>query len=374
VRIGIDASFIDPGRVGGAEHMVVNLVEGLAASDDPADTVVVFTDHPWAAPDRIRFERPTGPGNRFTRISATLRPQLASFDALLFANYFTPPFPRSKTRPRFLTVIHDLQYLHAPENFSRRKRVWLRTAHEATLRLADSTVAISHDVRRDILARYGTRWGPRVHTIHNPVSWARFGEGEPGEAPPVERPYILAVAAHYPHKNLETLVRAVAELKRRGGHDDVALVLAGQLGRNLSGVAWTRPLDGLIEELGLTDSVHVTGYIDDRQLGVAYRHAAVFAFPSLFEGFALPVVEALGFGLPVLTTRRTAIPEVSLGLATYLDDPMNAVEMAGCLDDMLADPPAFRPGDEGVGKIRAAYAPERIGTAYRALLAGGVEG
>jgi glycosyltransferase involved in cell wall biosynthesis len=366
--MGIDASFIDPGRVGGAEHMVVNLVQGLAASSEADDTIVVFTDHPWAADPRVRFDALHGPGNRFTRITATLRPRLGAFDALLFTNYFTPPFPRTRHRPRFVTVIHDLQYRHVPSNFSGRKRAWLRASHEATLRLADETVAISHDVRRDILSSYGTRWAARVRTIHNPVSWTRFGD-EPGP-PPVPGPYVLAVAAQYPHKNLETLVRAFAELRARGGHDDVSLVLAGQLGSRLSGVAWTRPLDGLVEDLGVSDAVHVTGYLDDRSLGDAYRHAAVFAFPSLFEGFALPVVEALGFGLPVLTTTRSAIPEVTMGLATYLEDPMDTGAMAARLAEMVEDPGAFAPGVEQVGTIRAAYAPAKIGAQYRAALQG----
>ena len=76
-------------------------------------------------------------------------------------------------------------------------------------------------------------------------------------------------------------------------------------------MAWTRPLEDVIDDVGVRDAVHVTGYLSDRALGDAYRYATVFAFPSRFEGFALPVVEALGFGLPVLTTRTTAIPEVT---------------------------------------------------------------
>ncbi len=65
-------------------------------------------------------------------------------------------------------------------------------------------------MRRDILARYGRRWAPGVHTIHNPVSWTRFGPEEEAGAAPIDGPYVLAVAAQYPHKNLETLVRAFA--------------------------------------------------------------------------------------------------------------------------------------------------------------------
>jgi len=371
LRIAVDASFIDPGRVGGAEHMLMNLVHGLALSSEEGDTIEVLTDHPWAAPPPVHFAQLRGGRNRFLRITRTLRGRLDRYDAVLFANYFTPPFPRTRRRPRFVTVIHDLQYLHVSENFSRQKRAWLRAAHETTLRLADTTVAISNDVRRDVLRSYGGRWAGRVKTVHNPVSWDRFGSPEQAGPPPVTGRYVLAVAAHYPHKNLETLIRAFAQMHSAGRHRDTRLVLAGQLGENLSGIAWYRPLSGLIEELRLGEAVHVTGYLDDHRLGDAYRSAAVFAFPSLFEGFALPPVEALGFGLPVLTSRRTAIPEVTLGLATYLDDPLDAGVMAGHLDAMLERPDDFRPAAPEIDRIRETYAPARIGAAYRALMVEG---
>ena len=368
MRIAVDASFVDPGRVGGAEHMVSNLVAGLAASCPSDDELVVYTDRPWPADDRVRFRALRGRGNRFSRITSTLRGRLAEHDAVLFTNYFTPPFPRTRTRPRFVTVIHDLQYLHLPQNFSRTKRVWLRASHEATLRLADETVAISDHVRRDLLARYGRRWTSRVTAIHNPISWERFDRD--GTLPEAigDGPVVLAVAAQYPHKNLATLVRAFGELRRRGAHLDATLVLAGQLGAGLAGVAWTTPLDREIDDAGLRDVVIETGYLEDDALGALYRRASVFAFPSLFEGFAMPPIEALGFGLPVLASREASIPEVTMGLATYLDDPRDPMEMADRLGTMLDDVDAARPSPADVARIREAYDPARIGARYRDVL------
>jgi len=368
VRIAVDASFVDPGRVGGAEHMVSNLVAGLARACPPGDELVVYTDRPWPASDRVRFRALSGPGNRFTRITATLRGRLDEHDAVLFTNYFTAPYPRTRSRPRFVTVIHDLQYLSLPRNFSARKRAWLRASHEATLRFADRTVAISEHVRADILARYGRRWASRVIAIHNPISWERLSEDERLPGSVGDGPFVLAVAAQYPHKNLATLVRAFAELRRRGVHPDTKLVLAGQLGDHLKGIARTSPLDRLIDEAGLREIVVETGYVDDRTLGSLYRRATVFAFPSLFEGFAMPPIEALGLGLPVLTSRATSIPEVTMGLATYLDDPRDPTEMADRLGEMLDDPEAARPSAADVARVRETYDPVGIAARYRDVL------
>jgi glycosyltransferase involved in cell wall biosynthesis len=369
MRIAVDASFVDPGRVGGAEQMVAGLVRGLAESAQPDDAIDVFTDLPWALPGAVRFRKPGGRGNRFTRIATTLRPLLQEYDAVLFTNYYTPPLPRRRRRPRFVTVIHDLQYAHFAEFFTARKRVWLRLAHEVTLRAADATVAISEVVRRDILDTYGARWASRVRTIHNPVDWDRLEPvGEPGP-PPVEGRYVLAVAAHSRHKNLETVIRAFGELRRRGRHDDVSLVLVGQLGANLRGVGTYSPLAETIAAEQVGEAVHVTGYVDDRALGDAYRHATVAVSLSLFEGFALTPVEAIGLGLPVLAARGGVVSETTRGLATHVDDPRDVDAVTGLLGEMLDDPDAFRPAREGVDRLRAAYAPATIGARYRELLA-----
>jgi glycosyltransferase involved in cell wall biosynthesis len=163
-------------------------------------------------------------------------------------------------------------------------------------------------------------------------------------------------------------VRAFAELRRRGAHADTKLVLAGQLGDRLKGIARTTPLDRLIDDAGLGEVVVETGYVDDRTLGSLYRRATVFAFPSLFEGFAMPPIEALGLGLPVLTSRATSIPEVTMGIASYLDDPRDPTEMADRLGAMLDDPEAARPSAGDVARIRDAYDPVSIAGRYRDVL------
>jgi len=362
LRIAIDATFVIPGRVGGAEQMTMHLVEGLRAAGADHELTVI-TDHPWAE-GAVGFRPSRGVGPRFIRIARTLLGE-PRYDAVLFTNYYTPPVPSRGTR--WVTVIHDLQYLHHPEFFSARKRAWLRASHQATLRLADRVVTISEHVRGDLLRSYGDRWGNKVVTIHNPVSWKRFGPDR--EAPDDDgRPYVLSVAAQYPHKNLDTLIAAFAKVAV--SEPDLRLVLVGQLGSSLRGIASYRRVEDTVDKLRLADRVLVTGYVDDRRLGAWYRGARLFAFPSLFEGFAQPPVEALGLGLPVLTSRRTSIPETTRGLATYLDDPLDPSAMAEAMLAILADPERFRPDPARVRELRASYEPALIGARYLEALIG----
>ena len=348
--------------------MVMNLVEGLSAATASSAEIVVIASHEWPASREVRFKAPPSGPNRFVRATRAMKAIGHSADAVLFTNYFTPP--RLPRRARTATVIHDLQYRHLPEYFRRRKRVWLRGAHAFTLRRADTVVAISRFVQDDLLRTHGSRWAKKVTVVWNPVSWKRLEAHRSGDSTPIEGPYILAAAAHYPHKNLETLVAAFRELLGRGLDPGAQLVLAGQVGRQLHGVAWTPDLESQIKLLGMEGRVIVTGYVDDARLGELYRGARLFAFPSLFEGFALPPVEALGFGLPVVTTRRGSIPEVTLGLARYVDDPLDRVAMARAIEEVWNDPERFRPSADEIERVRRTFDPAVIGARYLGFLVG----
>jgi glycosyltransferase involved in cell wall biosynthesis len=290
-------------------------------------------------------------------------------DATLFPNYFIPPVVPRRLGRR-VVVLHDLQYRHFPAYFSARKRLWLRAAHRLALVHSDLMVVISDFVRRDVIKWFGASAGRKLAVIPNAISWERFGA--PGPIRPIERPYILAVAAHYPHKNLETLIRAFARLVVRDR--DLQLVLCGQDFRNLHGVFGEGvDLNALVGELGIGHRVTTTGYIDDDELGLWYRHARGFAFPSVFEGFGMPAVEALGFGLPTITTRRTALPESTRGLAHYVDDPYNVEEWTSKLLALARAPEILKPKPGDVDDLRRYYDPVRIADLYRTVCFEAVE-
>lgn len=368
MTILVSNHFVYKGRVGGAEHMSYNLVKGLTLAR--AKPVVLCGDRANLSKKFVqdcgRSQVPVvecggRTGSRFiVEQKACLDRSLAG-DAVLFPNYYLPPVvPRRLGKSA--VVIHDFQYLHFPEHFSLKKRAWLRFSHERALRYADHVFFISEFVRQDAIRRFGSI-AERGIVVPNPISWDRF-EQSPA-APPIEsRPYILSVAAHYPHKRLDVLLRAFAEFSRR--RQEFQLVLVGQLASNLVSVSdKTGAIPKLIEELGLGDRVRVTGYLTEPSLGNYYRNAAAFAFPSVFEGFGMPAVEALGFGLPCLTTRATALPETTMGLADYVDDPADIHEWAARLD-YLVDSPRLLPHQ--TQQIKDRYDPMHIGSLYKSVL------
>jgi glycosyltransferase involved in cell wall biosynthesis len=371
--IAIDASFIRPGAVGGAQQMLENLLEALCLAATPDDMLVV-AGYPSRtlrrARERVSWLAPPTGRNRFVQSWRFAAGNDSQYDALLFPNYFTPPLGRRKSR--VVTVIHDLQYRSFPATFSRVKRLWLRASHLHTLRRADVVVTISKHVRDEIVSLYGNWCAKKVIAIPNPISWQRFEGTDDGGASPLvpSSRYVLAVSAQYVHKNLATLIDAFAILRRRRAYSDVVLVLVGQWSNKLVGIAHAVDLVSQVARLGLQDAVRFTGFIEDNAVGVLYQKASMFVFPSLFEGFGMPAVEALGFGLPVLTTRRTAIPETTLGLATYLDKPLDAAEMADAIAAILDNPQRFRPAASDVTRVRETYALERIGRLYRDALVG----
>jgi glycosyltransferase involved in cell wall biosynthesis len=381
--VGLSGLFIRTSIVGGAEVMLYNLARGLAgigvagtffvrrrADVDPLFLKVARNLRP---PGRLDVEELGGPANRFIgeHVHVTEAARRMGLDAVLFPNYFTPP----RRQPfRVVTVIHDLQYVHLPQHFSRRKRAWLRFAHRVTLRSADEVIAISACVREDIAHTYGLRRNVGLHVIPNPVDWDRFGADATEDAQAVTggRPFVLSVASQYPHKNLETLIRAF-DLAR---HDlrDHRLVLAGQLGHRLRGVVQGRDLQDLIRERGLSNEVVLTGHVSEALLGSLYRRTDLFVLPSLFEGFGMPAVEALGLGVPTLTTRRTSLPEVTLGKAAYTDDPTSPVELAARMVEMVRERSRFVPSPETMASLRAHYDPRRIAREYLRVMIGASPG
>lgn len=170
----------------------------------------------------------------------------------------------------------------------------------------------------------------RITPIHHGIDHRLFYP-KPRQGPASEAmPYLLHVGPCSPRKNVETLLAAFALLRQRH-HTPHQLILVGR------DDADRQAMLARCAKLGIADAVHAVGVVDDVQLAELYRGAACFVFPSLYEGFGLPVIEAMACGVPVITSAVTALPETAGGAAHLLANPQDADDLAGALYRMIED-------------------------------------
>lgn len=238
-----------------------------------------------------------------------------------------------------VVTVHDLSFLRYPQAFPPAQRLYLHTQVRRSIRSAQLVIAVSEATRQDIITLLGVA-PERVKVVYNGVD-ERFGPGEPAaiEAFRQQRKlpprFVLHLGTLEPRKNLVRLIQAFNQVLRRngdrdGGSEKPHLVLAGGKGWNYDTVFQE------IEALQLHDYVHFAGYVPDSELVWWYRAAAVFAYPSLLEGFGLPVVEAMACGTPTITSNVSSLPEVA-GEAGLLVDPTSVDSLADALRRALED-------------------------------------
>lgn len=238
--------------------------------------------------------------------------------------------------PRFLSMriarvltIHDLVWKHAGETMRPLSRAVEQRLMPQAIRLADRIIADSRSTAADIEAEFPLARG-RVRVVH--LGSSSLPAPQPREALRglgIEKPYVLFVGTLEPRKNLARLLAAYARLPE-GLRGRFQLVVAG--GKGWGGVE----LLSLSAELGLTGDICVTGFVTDAQLATLYAHARLLAMPSLYEGFGLPLIEAMSFGVPVLTSNTSSMPEVA-GEAAVLVDPLKVSSITDGLMRMLTD-------------------------------------
>ncbi|MGB7622987.1 MAG: glycosyltransferase family 1 protein [Terriglobia bacterium] len=230
----------------------------------------------------------------------------------------------------FDTTIYLFPELHTRANYN----LVNRALHQAA-RHAAAIIAISEQSRRDF-QRFLHVPDDRITVIYGAAD-ERFHPEIPREeiervkrAHGIDGDYILSVGTTEPRKNILRLVSAFRALEQRGLKHK--LVIVGERG-------WlSDPLYEFVERERLKDRVLFTGYVNDQDLPPLYAGATVFAFPSLYEGFGLPVVEAMACGAPTITSNRSSLPEVA-GDAALLVDPENEAEIQGALKRLLEDEP-----------------------------------
>jgi glycosyltransferase involved in cell wall biosynthesis len=346
LHVGLNLVYLVPGETGGMEVYARELLPRLAELDGLRLTAFVNREAaaqpggPWGelVPAVVV---PVDARSRVARVRAeqTWLPGLArraGIDVLHSLASTAPlwgPFAR-------VTTVHDLIYARFPEAHFGLMAAGLRVLVPLGARRAHRLVVDSASTRDDLVALVGVS-PSRVEVVPLAASAPRSAptpEAELRERLGLgARRVVLTASAKRPHKNLLRLLDAHARLPAAGRP---ALVLPGYPTEH------DADLRRRAAELGTGDEVRVTGWLPDADLEGLFALAALFAFPSLYEGFGLPVLEAMQRGVPVACSDRTSLPEV-VGEAALLFDPEDAAAIAAALERLLTD-------DALAGRLRAA--------------------
>jgi glycosyltransferase involved in cell wall biosynthesis len=345
LRIGVNALYLIPGGVGGTEIYLRGLLTALAGIDS-VNRYFLFTNRetgPDLVPKQPNFTHQPQPVRAAVRPARILWEQTAlplaavrcSLDVMLNPGFTAPlfcPCPQ-------VTVFHDLQHKRHPEYFR-----WFDlpfwnfllfwSAHVSRLVLADSGATAAD------LHRYYRLPDSAVRTVPLGVDPVFFSLGSRRRP----EPFLLSVSTLHPHKNLDGLLRAFAEFRRR--RPEFRLVVCGIHG------FYSGPLHELRASLGLGDAVEFPGWIPREDLHDLYTRAWAFVYPSLFEGFGLPVLEALAAGVPTACSKIEPLSGIA-GDAAVKFHPRDTAAMAEAMLRITADEP-LRARLASEGPLRAA--------------------
>ncbi len=336
MRIAIDAHSVGTG-LGGNESYATNLIEALAEIDQ-INQYTLYVTRPQAIKrfsnrwPNVRV-RSTLPHSPLIRIPVTLGAELRKNPVdVLHVQFTSPPFAPCPV----VVSIHDLSFEHLPETFKRRSQMQMRLTVRRSARRAAQVIALSQHGRQDLIDTY--KLDPdRVSAIPLAAP-AHFGPVSDQQETQrvrqtygIEGDYILSVGSIQPRKNLPRLIAAYSRLRRTEPQVKLPkLVVVGKF-------AWLYE-DTLraIKELELSNAVVLTGYVPESDLPALYSGAVCFVYPSYFEGFGLPPLEAMKCGVPVIVGNRTSLPEV-VGDAAMLVDPFEIGEIEAAIRKVIED-------------------------------------
>lgn len=325
MNIAIDLLWVKHQQVGGIESYVRNLLDGLLAlSNDFLFTLLVSKDNKdsflcYSKDKRIRIkECPV----ISTKLLSTVIWENFKLDKLVTAlnvdfcfvpYYRCPAFP---VKNKYIIVLHDLNALHFPEYFSKTKYYWLKCYWKYSLKRAYKTITISDFCKKDILDHYKIN-DDRVTVIHNPIAISMplsDFHSISSKYNIKEREYLYTVSSTYKHKNLITLLKMMKSIVD-SGNSSLKLIISGIKGSGNS------EIEKYILNNDLSNTCILTGFVSDEERNTLMKYARLFLFPSVFEGFGMPPIEAMRLGTRVITTMCASIPEVTQGKAIYVEDP-----------------------------------------------------
>ncbi len=333
MRVAIDTRKLHDFGIG---TYVSNLVRGLARLDHDHEYTLI------CRPDDVDFVRALGPnfrdwsdrsGNYTVQEQLTIPVDVwrAKPDLFHAPHYVLPPLTPGKT----VVTIHDCIHLRFPQYLPNRLAHWYAQVFLAgAARKASRVITVSEASKRDI-----------IHFLHTPASkvevvYNGFDERLTSPSPEdearvrdrfqLDAPFVLYAGNIKPHKNVDRLIEAFAQLRQRGMTSVKLLIIGDDISKYSN-------LRRLVHRHQLHQQVRFLGFVSTDTLAALYQLAQVFVFPSLYEGFGLPPLEAMANGTPVITSNVSSLPEV-VGDAALLIDPLDSESLADAMYRVLNEP------------------------------------
>lgn len=329
----VDLLWLRPGQVGGTEFYIRNLLHGFRKLEENFDIILVCTkdnvDTFMDFKEDKRFSIITAPINNANIVSRILWQwfkQNSFFRKNGIKKCFTPVYQRPLFNGgiSYINTIHDLQVYHYPNYHPLHEVLYTKLTWILDKLFSKHIIAISNFVKDDLVKIY--HFNPdRITIIYNPITLDMSRKSEPSE---IEEKYGAKKGEYYysigqliPHKNFETLVRVFKGIKDSGEAGIPCKLFVSGINGNAA-----ESVKSLIKENHLENEIILTGFVSEEDKIALYANCRAFLFPSVFEGFGMPIIEAMLCNAPVITTRCACIPEISQEKANYVENPYNENE------------------------------------------------
>jgi len=334
MRILIDLRLLTKGGMTGIEEYTVHLVGRLIAMDKTNEYVFFYNGLKKAPlPDKwlnknvsvINWNIPNKFFDLLNQFNIPKLDKIIPVDAI-----FSPHFniiSHTQNTPHIMTF-HDLSFMHHPEFFSARKKIWhWMQKYKDRAKKADRIIAVSEFTKWDLVERLGIT-PEKISVIYSGIS--PDIKPTPGTLG-IKRPYMLYLGAIEPRKNVNAAIRAFNILKTMPGFSDWEFKIAGNFG-------WL--YKGVLKEVSRSpykNDIKFIGQIRSSDRAAIYTNAQLFIYPSFFEGFGFPPLEAQACGVPVIASNRTSLPEI-LGNSAILVNPWNIDEIVSAAKTIIYNP------------------------------------
>src|SRR3989344_707509 len=348
--IGIDIRVLGNSVKSGIEEYAENLIPRLIAENRDIKFKLFFSSrrnnlpgYPWLRQSNVELHKFSYPNNfLFTSSRLLNRPfidkMVGGADVFFFPHFFISSLSPECKR---VTTFHDLSYLHYPEFLTQRKIIWhnLQMRPEWQAKISDKILAVSESTKNDLVNFY--KIDPaRIEVIYSGVVTSNvprpFDVVNSSDVVNLKKEknlparFIFFLGKLEPRKNIISIIKAFNNLKTNPKHKDVGLVIAGVKGWLYNEIF--KEVDNSVYK----NQIIFVGQISNRERFLYYQFAEVFVYPSFFEGFGFPPLEAMSCGTPVITSRNSSLPEV-VGNAAVLVDPYDIVELELWITKILGD-------------------------------------